>query len=202
MELFKNLLQEYKVVTVDNFLSVEECNYFLAQVPNLKFRQTLVSDSESDYTGMTSRMHGTTTSSRVTSQSSYYVDYPQYYKDLTDALKERIALLIGLSVNHIESWQTSVYYKNNQFDYHEDCGLGEGNERWYTALIYLNKPIAGGQTDFLNLKKTIEPEPGRLVLWNNLTDDLRCNHQLLHAGLPVIEGEKNILVTWIRVHPV
>lgn len=201
MDFFKNLLNEHKVVIVDNFISEQQCQWYRDYKPKLSFTQTLVSDSATDYSGNSKAGHSVTTSDRVTSQSSYYNNYPQEYRQITDNLKSRVAELVGLPTTHVEHFQTSIYYQNTRFDYHEDCGLGEGNERWYTALIYITKPKAGGQTDFLNLKKTVDPEPGRLLIWNNLTEDLKCNHQLLHAGLPVIEGEKHILVTWIRVNP-
>ncbi len=199
MDFILKLLRANRIVTIDNFLSVEECKWYSEKSKDLTFVQTLVSDTASDYTGEGKSGHGVTTNDRVTSQSAYGNTYPEEYTLVTNDLRARLAELVNVPVSFVESIQTSKYFKNNRFDYHEDCGLGEGNERQYTALIYINKPIAGGQTDFLNMKKTVEPEPGRLVLWDNLDNDLKCNHDLIHAGLPVIEGEKHILVTWISI---
>jgi prolyl 4-hydroxylase len=39
---------------------------------------------------------------------------------------------------------------------------------------------------------------GKLVIWKNLNDDLSLNYNSLHAGLPVIRGEKWICIVWVR----
>ena len=40
-------------------------------------------------------------------------------------------------------------------------------------MIYLNEPEDGGATRFKTIGKTIQPETGKLLAWNNLLPDGR-----------------------------
>jgi prolyl 4-hydroxylase len=37
-------------------------------------------------------------------------------------------------------------------------------------MIYLNRPEDGGATRFKTIGKTVQPETGKLLAWNNLRD--------------------------------
>ena len=43
-----------------------------------------------------------------------------------------------------------------------------GGQRTWTAMVYLNAVEEGGETDFPELDLKIAPEPGLLVLWDNM----------------------------------
>ena len=73
-----------------------------------------------------------------------------------------------------------------------------GGNRTHTALFYLNDDFEGGETEFPKLDIKVKPELGKLLLWTNMNDDGTLDYDSLHAGLPVIEGEKWILVIWVR----
>ena len=45
---------------------------------------------------------------------------------------------------------------------------------------------------------SIEPKPGVLLVWNNALPDGTPNEATLHAGTPVISGEKYVLTKWYR----
>jgi hypothetical protein len=55
-----------------------------------------------------------------------------------------------------------------------------------TCLLYLNACEAGGATRFLDLERSVEPAPGRVLVFN---------HHLLHEGCPVVKGVKYVVRT-------
>jgi prolyl 4-hydroxylase len=82
-------------------------------------------------------------------------------------------------------------------DYYKDS-IGRWGQRKKTALIYLNDNFKGGETEFPEVKRTIIPKKNKLVIWDNLKENGELDYASLHAGLPVIEGIKQIVVLWIR----
>jgi hypothetical protein len=100
-----------------------------------------------------------------------------------------------------EEWQATRYTKGERFAYHFDSGYFAGDasgDRTHTIVIYLDTPIRGGGTRFPLLGINVQCVAGRLVIWRNLTADGARDPDMLHAGMPVLEGRKTILVTWIR----
>ncbi len=73
-----------------------------------------------------------------------------------------------------------------------------GGQRLYTAFVYLNDVDAGGETDFPELGVRITPKAGRAVLFHNTLADATPDPRTLHAGLPVVAGEKWLATLWIR----
>jgi prolyl 4-hydroxylase len=68
-------------------------------------------------------------------------------------------------------------------------------------MVYLNEPEDGGATRFKKIGKTIQPETGKLLTWNNLTPDEMPNQATLHQGMKVRRGTKYILTKWFRQRP-
>ena len=71
-------------------------------------------------------------------------------------------------------------------------------QRTWTAMIYLNEPEDGGATRFKRIGKTIQPETGKLLAWNNLLPDGRPNPATIHQGMKVRRGTKYIITKWFR----
>jgi prolyl 4-hydroxylase len=69
------------------------------------------------------------------------------------------------------------------------------------VMIYLNEPKAGGATRFKRIDKTVQPEAGKLLAWNNLLPDGRVNPDTLHHGMKVRAGTKYIITKWFREKP-
>ena len=65
-------------------------------------------------------------------------------------------------------------------------------------MVYLNAVDEGGGTDFPALDLTIAPEPGMLVLWDNMTRKGHPNRAVVHAALPVASGRKYVVTQWYR----
>ena len=115
----------------------------------------------------------------------------------------------SLRLNPAQAEPISVikYKKGQQFEPHMDA-FGDDKLNAYspqagnriaTAILYLNDVQHGGETDFPNMKITIPAKKGRVVLFSNChmgtTQPLELS---MHAGLPVIRGEKTAVNLWFR----
>lgn len=106
-------------------------------------------------------------------------------------------------VIHVVKYSVGGEYKTHHDFFHPntdyyDAATKVGGQRAYSCLFYLNDGFEGGKTDFPQLNKTIEPKQGKLIIWRNTEPDGTLNHNTLHAGLPVTEGEKWICIVWVR----
>ena len=122
-----------------------------------------------------------------------------------------IADLLGLPLGASEPMQGQRYAPGQEFKPHTDTFEPGGydfylhtartGQRTWTAMIYLNQPGDGGATRFKSIGKTIQPEPGKLLAWNNLLADGRPNPATLHQGMKVRRGTKYIVTKWFREQP-
>jgi prolyl 4-hydroxylase len=124
------------------------------------------------------------------------------------AVDHRIADLLGLPLAASEPLQGQRYAPGQEFKPHTDTfepggydfyvHTADTGQRTWTAMIYLNQPEDGGATRFKKIGKTIAPETGKLLAWNNLLPDGRPNPATLHQGMKVRRGTKYILTKWFR----
>ena len=127
------------------------------------------------------------------------------------AVEARIAAFTGLDPRHGEPVQGQRYAEGQEFKAHTDYfepGGGDfaryctvSGQRTWTVMIYLNEPAAGGATRFKTIAKTVQPETGKLLAWNNLRADGRPNVNTLHHGMKVRRGTKYIITKWYRERP-
>jgi prolyl 4-hydroxylase len=71
-------------------------------------------------------------------------------------------------------------------------------QRTRTIFCYLNNVEEGGATDFPAVGKRVEPRRGSCVLFHNVKQDGSPDPDSLHAGMPVVRGEKWLATLWIR----
>ena len=131
---------------------------------------------------------------------------------LVGEVDRKISALLGLSLAASEPIQGQRYAPGQEFKPHTDTfepggydfylHTAESGQRTWTAMIYLNAPEAGGATRFKRIGKTIQPEAGKLLAWNNLLPDGRPNPATLHQGMKVRRGTKYILTKWFRERPI
>ena len=123
----------------------------------------------------------------------------------------RICSLLGLDASLGEPIQGQRYAPGQEFRAHTDTfnpggydfyvHTSHGGQRTWTAMIYLNEPEEGGATRFKTIGKTIRPEQGKLLAWNNLLADGSPNPATLHQGMKVRRGAKYIITKWYRERP-
>ena len=126
-------------------------------------------------------------------------------------IDRKIADLLGLSLAAGEPLQGQRYAPGQEFKPHTDTfepggydylvHTADSGQRTWTAMIYLNEPEDGGATRFKAIGKTIQPETGKLLAWNNLLPDGRPNPATLHQGMKVRRGMKYVLTKWFRQRP-
>ena len=127
------------------------------------------------------------------------------------AVDAALAAFTGLDPAHGEPLQGQRYAVGQEFKAHTDyfepngadfdryCSVA-GNRTW-TAMVYLNEPEAGGATRFKAVDKTIQPEAGKLVCWNNHRPDGSLNPATIHHGMKVRAGVKYVITKWYRERP-
>ena len=127
---------------------------------------------------------------------------------LVEEVDRKIADLLGLGLGTSEPLQGQRYAPGQEFKPHTDTfepggydfyvHTADRGQRTWTAMIYLNQPNEGGATRFRTIGKTVQPETGKLLAWNNLLPDGRTNPATLHQGMKVRRGTKYVLTKWFR----
>jgi prolyl 4-hydroxylase len=122
-------------------------------------------------------------------------------------IEQRLAGLLGLPANHGEGLQILHYRPGQEYEPHFDWfdpgmpGYGAitraGGQRIASIVMYLNTPELGGGTAFPELGLTVTARRGSAVYFAYEGGD----QSSLHAGLPVICGEKWIATKWLRERP-
>jgi len=127
------------------------------------------------------------------------------------ALDARLAELSGIAPAHGENLQGQRYETGQQFKAHTDyfepggpdydryCSVA--GQRSWTFMIYLNTVPAGGATRFKVIDKTVQPERGKLLAWNNRRPDGSPNPATLHHAMKVRQGLKYVITRWYRERP-
>ena len=176
---------------LDNFLTQEECSYFIELIDKSNYRSSVAGGAEKISTESDVR----------TSHSSTLPPGDEK----VDNLKKKIAAYLGLPPEKGETLQGQLYNPGEFFKPHTDyfdpesyknhC-MSSGN-RTNTFMLYLNEGMIGGETNFPQLGIKIAPKTGKAVTWKNLINGEK-QPNTLHEGSSVIEGKKYIITSWWR----
>ncbi len=130
------------------------------------------------------------------------------FHPLVQTIEGRICNLMGIDKRFGETLQGQRYAIGQQFKPHHDYFFesqdywemerNRGGQRSWTAMIYLNEPDGGGETNFPKAGMCVTPRAAMLVLWNNMDEIGAPNEQTLHEGVPVSAGTKYIVTKWFR----
>lgn len=143
---------------------------------------------------------------------AYFRTSETCYFDPADPLirkiDERIFAFSRLDLKYGEPMQGQRYAVGQEFkahtDYFEPTGADYAEhttvagQRTWTVMIYLNEPEAGGATRFKAIDKTVQPETGKLLAWNNRRPDGSPNPTTIHHGMKVRAGTKYVITKWFR----
>ncbi|WP_346949338.1 2OG-Fe(II) oxygenase [Dyella sp.] len=126
---------------------------------------------------------------------------------LIERIERRIAELVDLPVDHGEGLQVLHYRPGQEYEPHFDwfdptqpgftAVTARGGQRIASIVMYLNTPEEGGGTGFPAAGLTVTALRGSAVYFAYDTGD----QSSLHAGLPVLKGEKWIATKWLRERP-
>ena len=173
------------------FLDEEECAGLIARI-EAKRRPSTIADYNGDSAFRTSET----------------CDLDAGEDPFIAAIDLKLARYAGIAPAYGEPLQGQRYAVGQEFKAHTDyfepkgadfgryCAVA-GNRTW-TLMVYLNVPQAGGATRFTKLGKTIQPEAGKLLAWNNRFPGGGYNGATLHHGMKVRAGTKYIITKWYR----
>jgi hypothetical protein len=179
----------------DGFLEERECQFVLWELEFAHWRPSYlihVNDAGEQQRFLSQRRVS------MTAQQAWF---PEALNSFMAKIESRLQALIPLNRSTLESWQATRYPHGGRLGPHLDAGYWHGHpagERELTMLIYLTTPISGGGTEFRALGRCVEAVAGRLICWRNLLDSGGADHRMVHAGLPLLGGDKVTLVTWTR----
>lgn len=173
-----------------NFLSAEACLGFIDKI-DADRRPSTIADANGDHYFRTSET------------CDLRAEDPEVI-----ALDAKLSALSGIDREFGETMQGQRYAVGQEFkahtDYFEPGGedfarfTSVAGQRTWTFMIYLNEPRAGGATRFKTIGKSIQPETGKLVAWNNRRPDGSLNPATIHHGMKVREGTKYVITKWYR----
>lgn len=176
-----------------DFLSVDECAALIERIDAHR-RPSTIADANGDGYFRTSE--------------TCDLDHGDPFVAAIDA---RLATFAGIDPLHGEPIQGQRYDVGREFKAHTDyfdpkgadfakyCAVA-GNRTW-TLMVYLNEPAAGGATRFPKIGKTVQPQSGKLLAWNNRNTDGQPNPASLHHGMKVRSGVKHVITKWYRERP-
>jgi len=137
-------------------------------------------------------------------RTSYSMSFQASMYDAVVAVSlRRIAAIAGLPAEHAEPVGVLRYGPGQEyrphFDFYDDAQ--HEVQRVSTVFVYLNDVAEGGGTEFPRLGVTVEPKRAKAVKFLNCDAAGKPNPETLHAGLPVIRGEKWLATLWFWDRP-
>jgi prolyl 4-hydroxylase len=184
-----------RIVVFSNFLSDDECTGVIAQAaPRLK--PSLVVDP--------------VTGKDVVAEhrSSDGMFFLAQETALMARIEKRIASLTGHPLECGEGMQVLHYTTGAESTPHFDFlmpsnqsnvdSLARSGQRVATFICYLNDVEQGGATRFPTIGLSVTPRRGDAIYFEYSNGIGQCDPASLHAGAPVIAGEKWVATKWIR----
>ncbi|WP_298468923.1 2OG-Fe(II) oxygenase [uncultured Psychrobacillus sp.] len=117
-------------------------------------------------------------------------------------VEKRISAVMNIPIEHGEGLQILQYTPGQEykahFDFFSSTSKAANNNRISTLVMYLNDVEEGGETFFPKLNFTVTPKKGMAVYFEYFYNDQTLNELTLHAGAPVITGEKWVATQWMR----
>ena len=122
-----------------------------------------------------------------------------------------LASLVGMQAVQAEPISVLRYLPGEEYKPHYDHfavdeqGIPKvqdtNGQRLVTVFAYLNEVAEGGETDFPRLSVRVRSSKGKAVAFLNCDAAGKPDPDTLHAGLPVIRGEKWLATLWFRERP-
>lgn len=192
---FSMVLANPNVALVEDLLTEQECEK-LIQLARGKVRRSEVVDPTS----------GRLEISGVRRSEGAHFSYGE--NAIVARIEARVAALTGIPVSHGEPLQLLHYPVGGEYEPHHDyfdpafagsaVQLAHGGQRVATVVMYLHEPQEGGDTYFPELELSVRPRRGCAVYFEYLNASGELDPRCLHAGMPVLKGDKWIATKWLR----
>ncbi|WP_042168658.1 2OG-Fe(II) oxygenase [Paenibacillus gorillae] len=117
-------------------------------------------------------------------------------------IEKRFSQIMNIPIEHGDGLQVLLYTPGQEYqphyDFFSESSRASANNRISTLVMYLNDVEEGGETAFPMLNISIFPNKGMAVYFEYFYNDHELNDYTLHAGTPVIKGEKWVATMWMR----
>ena len=188
-------LRHPRILVLEGVLSCDECDALIREAtPKLERSRTVDRSSG-----------GTELNDARTSEGTYFLHDES---ELLITINRRIAALTHWPLENGEPLQILHYETGAQYEPHydffdpADAGtpklIEQGGQRVATLIIYLNSVEVGGATVFPEVGLEVAPITGNAVYFSY--NRPHADTLTLHAGTPVVQGEKWIATRWMRQH--
>jgi prolyl 4-hydroxylase len=188
-------MQQPAIAVLEGVLSDEECDELVRRSIDKLQRSTTIDANTGQQTVISER----------TSEGTYFAINADSF---IATLDKRIAELMGKPVEHGEGLQILHYLQGGEYRPHFDffdldhagshVHLRKGGQRVSTLIMYLSDVVEGGGTSFPKLGLEIKPKKGSAVYFEYANSLGQLDELTLHAGEPVLQGEKWIMTKWMR----
>ncbi|KAJ0979688.1 hypothetical protein J5N97_015162 [Dioscorea zingiberensis] len=194
------------------FLTDQECDHLISLAKS-ELKRSQVADN----------LSGKSTLSQVRTSSGMFIAKGK--DSIVNGIEDKIAAWTFLPKENGEDIQVLRYEHGQKYDPHYDyfadkVNIARGGHRIATVLMYLTDVVKGGETVFPSAEETsrrgvniqdedlsdcgrhgiaVKPRRGDALLFFSLHPDATTDQSSLHAGCPVIEGEKWSATKWIHV---
>jgi prolyl 4-hydroxylase len=183
------------LTVLDNVLSDDECAQLIAAATPRLRPSTIVDPA-------------TGKDSQSAARSSEGMFFRLAENALVERLDRRLSALMQLPLEHGEGLQVLRYPAGAQSTPHYDflmptsdanrASLARSGQRVSTLIVYLNAVERGGETVFPESGLEVAPRRGSALYFEYCNADGQLDPQSLHAGAPVLAGEKWIVTKWMR----
>lgn len=177
--------EEPLVVVLGSVLDDEECEALIQLSKDLLQRSKIGSTKE--------------VSDIRTSSGTFLTDVKN---NVLARIEKRVSTIMGIPIEHGEGLHILNYKPGQEYkehlDYFAPTSKAAKNNRISTLVLYLNDVEEGGTTFFPELNLTVCPQKGMAVYFEYFYNDSILNELTLHAGTPVVKGEKWIATQWMR----
>lgn len=183
------------IISFDNFMSYEECDQLIA-LSQSRMKSSRVVDNDTGKEELHPERTSTGTFFNICEN------------DFITMLDRRIAEVMHWPIENGEGIQILNYQPGAEYRPHFDFfpyelkgsqqHLAVGGQRVSTLVMYLSDVEQGGETTFPDVGVSVVPKKGAAVYFEYCNSQGQVDPLSLHAGNPVIKGEKWIATKWMR----
>lgn len=183
----KILLDSPRIGTIDNFLTIKECNEIVNTMNLMKDKHEIsILTRGGKY--ILDDSHRLSKSLRVDKESPLFKN-----------ILQRVSKKFSLPFSHFENPHIIFYEKGGFFKRHLDHHSYKlPRMRVISMFIYLNDDFEGGETYFDQFDLSVKPKAGRALWWFNVDPKTRkIDNRTYHEGREVTAGKKYGMNVWI-----
>ncbi|MEV0363114.1 prolyl hydroxylase family protein [Nocardia fusca] len=188
-------IEKPQLILFDNVLSADECD----RIIELSEKRLVPSTTINPATGIFEQDE-----TRASESCMFGLSEDSFI----DNIDRRFSALMNRPLEFGEGLQVVRYRTGGQYLPHFDFAppgdpgviehLSGGGQRAATLIVYLNDVEAGGGTSFPEAGISFSPRKGQAVYFRYSNNLGQLDAATIHAGLPVLAGEKWIINKWMR----